>query len=212
MRIFCCPAWKRESLREKIKERRVKKEDKKKENGDMEHKYEWIRSARKTATIQVKENGSVIVRTPYRTSRKQVEDFLKEKQGWISRQQEHFKEAAKKQVAITDAMRKEGKKEAKKRIPERIAYYAKLMGVSYGRIAVREQKTRWGSCSAAGNLNFNWKLILMPPEILDYVVVHELAHRKELNHSKAFWSVVEQILPDYKERRRWLKTEGALFI
>lgn len=77
---------------------------------------------------------------------------------------------------------------------------------------MREQKTRWGSCSAAGNLNFNWKLILMPPEILDYVVVHELAHRKELNHSKAFWSVVEQILPDYKERRRWLKTEGALFI
>lgn len=178
----------------------------------MEHKYEWIRSVRKTATIQVKENGSVIVRTPYRTSRKQVEDFLKEKQRWISRQQEHFKEAAKKQVAITDAMRKEGKKEAKKRIPERIAYYAKLMGVSYGRIAVREQKTRWGSCSASGNLNFNWKLILMPPEILDYVVVHELAHRKELNHSKDFWSVVEQILPDYKERRRWLKTEGALFI
>lgn len=189
----------------------MKKEDKK-GIGSMAHRYEWIRSARRTVLIQIKENGSVIVRTPYKTSRKQVEDFLKEKREWISRQQERVKEEAKRRVTITDEMRKTGKKEAKRQIRERIAYYAELMGVSYGRVAVREQKTRWGSCSAAGNLNFNWKLILMPPEILDYVVVHELAHRKEPNHSKAFWSVVEQILPDYKERRRWLKTEGALFI
>ena len=83
------------------------------------------------------------------------------------------------------------------------------MGVTCGRISIREQKTRWGSCSGQGNLNFNWKLILMPPEILDYVVVHELAHRKQMNHSPAFWAEVERILPDWRERRRWLREKGG---
>ena len=82
------------------------------------------------------------------------------------------------------------------------------MGVSYGSITVREQKTRWGSCSAKGNLNFNWKLVLMPEEILDYVVVHELAHRLQMNHSTEFWDEVEKILPDYRKRRQWLKENG----
>ena len=82
------------------------------------------------------------------------------------------------------------------------------MGVTYGRITIRAAKTRWGSCSGAGNLNFHWKLILMPDEVLDYVVVHELAHRKQMNHSPAFWAEVEKVLPDYRERRRWLKNWG----
>lgn len=90
---------------------------------------------------------------------------------------------------------------------QRTAFYAEKMGVSYGRITIRSQKTRWGSCSAKGNLNFNWNLILFPLEILDYVVVHELAHRKEMNHSAAFWKEVEAILPDYKERRSFLKKQ-----
>ena len=106
---------------------------------------------------------------------------------------------------ITEEMRKDVVKKALKFIPERVEYYAELMGVSYGRITIREQKTRWGSCSCKGNLNFNWKLMLMPPEILDYVVVHELAHRKEMNHSRDFWKIVEQVLPDYQERRKRLR-------
>ena len=81
--------------------------------------------------------------------------------------------------------------------------------MDYGRISVRQQKTRWGSCSVRGNLNFNWKLALMPEEILDYVVVHELAHRVEMNHSPRFWAVVETVLPDWRERRRWLKQHGG---
>lgn len=85
------------------------------------------------------------------------------------------------------------------------------MGVSYGSITVREQKTRWGSCSAKGNLNFNWKLVLMPEEILDYVVVHELAHRLQMNHSTEFWDEVEKILPDYRKRRQWLKENGQKY-
>lgn len=88
-------------------------------------------------------------------------------------------------------------------------YFAPLVGVTYNRIFIKEQKTRWGSCSSLGNLNFNWKLILLNEELLDYVVVHELAHRKQMNHSPAFWAEVERILPDWRERRRWLREKGG---
>ena len=82
------------------------------------------------------------------------------------------------------------------------------MQVTYGRITIRDQKSRWGSCSGKGNLNFNWRLILAPEEVLDYVVVHELAHRLEMNHSVRFWGHVERVLPDYKDRRLWLRKNG----
>ena len=88
------------------------------------------------------------------------------------------------------------------------AYFAEKIGVSYGRITLRQQKTRWGSCSANGNLNFNWLLILAPPEVLDYVVVHELCHRRQMNHSQAFWNEVSAVLPGYKEQKKWLKDNG----
>lgn len=108
------------------------------------------------------------------------------------------------QTHITDEERKQGIELAKNLIPERVAYFAKQMGVTCGIITIREQKTRWGSCSSKGNLNFNWKLVLFEPELLDYVVVHELAHRIEMNHSANFWTIVESVLPDYKERRKRL--------
>ena len=82
------------------------------------------------------------------------------------------------------------------------------MNLQYGRITIRNQKTRWGSCSGKGNLNFNCLLMLAPDEIVDYVVVHELCHLIEMNHSKAFWAQVENVLPDYRERRKWLKDHG----
>ena len=82
------------------------------------------------------------------------------------------------------------------------------VGVTYGRITIRNQRTRWGSCSAKGNLNFNCLLMKAPPEVLDYVVVHELCHRLEMNHSPRFWAQVERVLPDYKVSRKWLREHG----
>ena len=98
--------------------------------------------------------------------------------------------------------------EALRVIPERVRFYAPVVGVTYGRITIRNQRTRWGSCSAKGNLNFNCLLMKAPPEVLDYVVVHELCHRLEMNHSPRFWAQVERVLPDYKVSRKWLREHG----
>lgn len=97
------------------------------------------------------------------------------------------------------------RKEARRLLEEMTAWRAGRLGVAYGRIAIRDQATRWGSCSVKGNINYNWKLVLVPEELADYVVVHELAHRLEMNHSKDFWKIVEGELPDYRLKRRMLK-------
>ena len=171
-------------------------------------KYELIRSRRKSLAIQVKPDGSVVVRAPQRLAKYRIEKFLTEHENWIREQQNRLEERREHMHVISEEERRIGIAKAKEIFPERVAYFAERMGVDYHRITIREQKTRWGSCSSAGNLNFNWKLVLMPPEVLDYVVVHELAHRKEMNHSARFWAVVQKELPDYRERREQLKVYG----
>lgn len=99
-------------------------------------------------------------------------------------------------------------KKAKEKIPERTAYYARLMKEHYKEIRIKDQRTRWGSCSSKKNLNFSWRLIMAPPEVLDYVIVHELCHLKFMDHSDNFWNHVEEVLPDYKVRQEWLKANG----
>jgi len=99
-------------------------------------------------------------------------------------------------------------KQAKARLPKRVRFWAEQMGESYGNITIKNQKKRWGSCSSARNLNFNWRLIMMPEEVIDYVVVHELCHLRQMNHSKEFWREVEKVLPDYKTRKKWLENNG----
>jgi predicted metal-dependent hydrolase len=100
------------------------------------------------------------------------------------------------------------KQEARKIIVERVQHYAKIAGVSYRSIAITTAQTRWGSCSSQKTLNFNWKLVMAPLEVIDYVVVHELAHLTELNHSRAFWETVRHMYPLYREYRTWLKRNG----
>lgn len=171
--------------------------------------YEIIRSKRRTISIQVKADGRVVVRAPYLVPRRTIESFVEEKEDWILEHVKAVKENAKdNKPLISPEEKKQLLKKAHILIPQRVDYYAPMVGVGYNRIAIKDTKTRWGSCSGDGNLNFSYKLILMPMEILDYVVVHELCHRIHMNHSKEFWAEVERIIPDYKERRKWLKENG----
>ena len=177
----------------------------------MKQEYTLVRSDRKTISIRLDADGTLIVRAPKRTSRSQIEQILEGHAGWIEKHRALLAKERASAIRITPEMRAEGIRRAREIFPVRAAYFADRLGVDFGTITIREQKTRWGSCSSAGNLNFNWKLVLLPPELLDYVVVHELAHRLEMNHSPRFWAIVGSVLPDYKRLRKRLKEEGRRF-
>lgn len=173
---------------------------------------EVVYSNRKSIAIQIKPNGTVVLRAPYGVPKKEINRILEEKRSWI---EEHLQEIATRQAQQQSVPKfsideiNELANKALKYIPERVKYFAPIVGVNYSRITIRNQKTRWGSCSAKGGLNFNCLLMLTPPEVIDYVVVHELCHRKEMNHSPAFWAEVENVLPNYKAAKKWLKDNGA---
>ncbi len=172
---------------------------------------ELVRSDRKSISIQIKPDGRIVVRAPLQMREKDISVFVSSKQDWIEKhlgQMKEEQEAASDIPRLSEAELKVLAKQAAKVIPERVAYYAPLVGVTYGRITIRTQKTRWGSCSAQGNLNFNCLLMLAPPEVLDSVVVHELCHRKEMNHSKRFYAEVYRVFPEYDKWHGWLKTNG----
>ena len=167
--------------------------------------YELIRAKRRSMSLKVDLDGTITVRAPYRTPVQTADWFVEGHRDWIEVRLKAGERIMAERPSYTDQERAEGRKRAAEAIRARCSHYAPLMGVSYGTITIREQKTRWGSCSAKGNLNFNWKLVLMPPEILDYVVVHELCHIRHHDHSPAFYRLVKSVLPDYKERERLLR-------
>ena len=171
-----------------------------------------VRSSRKTLAVQIRADGTVIARAPLRMPKDRILCFLSEKASWIRMQQGRMQEREKMRqqarIHLDAAQEKELRERAKSVLAQRTAYFARQVGVTYGRITVRDQKTRWGSCSQTGNLNFNFRLILAPPEVLDYVVVHELCHRRQMNHSAQFWQEVAQVLPDYRKRKAWLTENG----
>ena len=170
--------------------------------------YTLVRSSRKTLSIQITPAGEVILRCPNRLPKKEAEAFLLSKRSWIEKHLSGRTPA----VPFTPDQLDWLTDAAKEDLPPRVSRLAARMGLTYGRITVRSQHTRWGSCSAKGNLNFNCLLMLCPEEVRDYVVIHELCHRKELNHSPAFWAEVDQFCPDYRLRRQWLKEHGAALI
>ena len=112
------------------------------------------------------------------------------------------------EARLLETYEKRYRKAARLRMEERTAFFHKITGGNYTSITIRDQKTRWGSCTSEGNLNFNWRLIFAPEQVLDYVVVHELAHRKEMNHSPAFYAVVASVMPEYKTYEQWLRDNG----
>ena len=178
-----------------------------------------LRSKRKTIAIQINPDLSLTVKAPIGAPQKDIEKVLKEQEGWIQKHIEQIKKYEAKMKETKDGSNenkyltpdeiKQLADQATKYLPERVSFFSKMMGVSCGRLTIRNQRTRWGSCSSKGNLNFNCLIMLMPPEVIDYVVVHELCHLKEMNHSKAFWAEVEKVLPNYKEQVKWLEEHGG---
>lgn len=180
---------------------------------DEQIKISVIISNRKSIGIQIKPDGQVIVRAPRGATMAEIKKVVHEHEDWIRKHLEKVKQETEnsdgtKIAKLTSGELKELGKKALEYIPERVAYYAPLIGVTYGRITIRSQRTRWGSCSSQGNLNFNCLLMLMPPQVIDSVVVHELCHRKEMNHSKAFYQEIYKVFPEYKQWDRWLKNHG----
>ena len=146
---------------------------------------------------------------------KKINKIIEERKEWIEKAQKRIANRTERLNSLTPITSDEIdslKAGAKPIIEEKVRLFADKMGVEYGKITIRCQKTRYGSCSAKGNLNFNCLIMLMPEKIIDYVIVHELCHIKEMNHSRRFWNEVESILPDYKERRKWLKLNGNILI
>ena len=173
----------------------------------MDIEYHLIRADRRSIGIEVDREGKVTVRAPYSCEKKRIDRFLLEKENWIRQKVKLQKENAMKRQEkreMPEAEKKYYRNLAREVLGARTGYYARKMGVTYGRISIREQKTRWGSCSSEGNLNFNCRLLFVPDRIVDYVVIHELAHRRFMNHSKAFWKEVEKYMPDYKEQKKLL--------
>lgn len=171
--------------------------------------YQIIRSQRKTIAIQITPEGNLVVRCPSRMKTVEVDKFVESKRDWIA---SHLKKRPPVLQPFSEVEVKALASRAKQVIPARVAYFAPRVGVTYGSITIRSQRTRWGSCSSKGNLNFNCLLMLVPPQVLDYVVVHELCHRKQMNHSARFWAEVERIVPDWRVHRKWLKDNGNSLI
>ncbi len=175
---------------------------------------EIIKSNRRTIELKICRDGHIQVRAPYSMTDAEIADFLKKKSDWIAKHRARMKEIQQKKAQEPPVQRLSQQDiraladQAMQVIPDKVRFYAEKIGVDYGRITIRCQKTRWGSCSGKGNLNFNCLLMLTPEAVQNYVVVHELCHRKEMNHSPRFWSEVAKIMPDYENSKIWLKENG----
>ena len=160
-----------------------------------------IRSKRKTLALCINRQGEPEVRVPYGCPQAVIERFIEKNQAWIKRRLEELKNQKQYSAEEIAALRKK----AKEYLPQRVAYYAPLMGVAPTALKITSARSRYGSCSGKNSINFSLFLMEKSARAIDYVVVHELAHIKEHNHSSAFYKEVEKILPDYKERIKELK-------
>lgn len=177
--------------------------------------YVIQKSRRRSISVSVMTDNLVLVKAPYGTTERMVQEFLLSKKDWITKhlKKQNMEEEKAESLGLLSADEiKQIKKQARKIIPQRVEYWANKIGVTYGRIAIRLQSSRWGSCSVDGNLNFNCLLVIMPPEIMDSVVVHELCHRRHMNHSKEFYAENDRVFPDYKRCNKWLKGNGGVYL
>ncbi len=217
--------------------------------------FRLIRSKkrRKTISLHIREGGTIVIHAPYRVSKREIEEFIREKEAWVVRKltegKERHKELQKTFIPgekflylgewypleidgssnkpfplelsfgkfilhkerigeARDAFAEWYKREAKEKIEGRVRYYSDRFQLFPKGIRITSAKSRWGSCSRDNRLSFSWRIVMAPLTIIDYVLAHELVHIKEKNHSKKFWNALEAVLPDYKERKVWLRKNG----
>lgn len=167
--------------------------------------YELVRSARKTLAVEITGDCRVVVRAPMRLSRERIERFVAEHEGWIEKHLESQRKRKENHPLPTEAEREAYIKKAKEILPGKVAFYGGIMGLHPVGITITGAEKRFGSCSAKNRICFSWRLMAYPEEAVDYVVVHELAHICHKDHSKAFYACVEEVLPDWRERRKLLR-------
>lgn len=165
-----------------------------------------IRSKRKTLSLEVTAEGVVIVRAPLRLPDSTIERFIASRRDWIEK---HLSRPRPGMVSFSADEEAGLRKEAQRQLPELIIRYGQLLGVSPASVRVTRARKRFGSCSARGGVCFSFRLFAYPREAVEYVVAHELAHLKQLNHSPAFHRLLGEIMPDYKQRARLLKQPPA---
>lgn len=173
-----------------------------------------MRSRRKTIALSLQADGSLVVRAPLGMSDAAIGRFVESKQAWIAKKRALLKQAHEHhggEVLSAEAVA-QLKTAASIDLHQRVAYWAPKVGVQAARVGIRTQRTRWGSCSSKGNLSLNALLMLAPESVRDYVVVHELCHLKEMNHSPRFWALVATVLPHYKGAEAWLKDNGRALL
>lgn len=160
--------------------------------------------------ITVRSNATVVVSTPRWYGIKFVEDVLYEKLEWILKQLEKYKESPGYRFMKTDREDYvKNREEARQIIKQKLETINKIYGFTYNKIYIRNQASRWGSCSSEGNLSFNYKIIFLPEDLANYIIAHELCHLKELNHSSRFWNLVSLAVPEYKDLIKKLRHLGT---
>ena len=182
--------------------------------------YTIVRSQRRSIGFEVRPGGKITVRIPMRASVNTVKEIIEDKKDWLYEMYLKQKDKidtdslreAERNDPRTAYLEKKYRQAAKRYIYERVEYYIDMIGGHYSSIRIGDQKTRWGSCSNNGTLSFSWRLMLAPPRVLDYVVIHEICHLTYMDHSKNFWDLVSVYDPDYKEHRKWLKENGDSLI
>lgn len=180
-----------------------------------EYNVEVRRSKRKSAAIKITAAMQIVVYVPLYVSDNEIERMVISKSKWID---EHMLKVQStvdersKLEKITFEQIKELADQAVEYIPKRVKYYAEKENFVYNKITIKNLVSRWGSCSTKGNLNFNCLLMLTPDYVIDYIVVHELCHLREMNHSEKFWAEIEKIMPDYQRAELWLKQNGGNLI
>lgn len=166
--------------------------------------YRVIRSDRRTLAIEIEQDGGVLVRAPKAAPTKDIDRFVEEHRGWIEIHRKRQLERLR--PPLTAAEEQALRARAAADLPARTARFAEKMGITYTGVRITSAKQRLGSCSASGGISYSFRLMQYPDEVIDYVVVHELAHRKEMNHSRRFYAIVAHYLPDYRRRVALLKS------